>query len=316
LKKLFVTFAFLAPASLSLAQTAATPAAAPAVAAAPTTAEDPDKVVLQVGSEKMTVADFNNFVAALPAQVQAMVRGPGKRMLVDRIVDIKLLAQEAQKRSLDQDPKVKMAIQMSREQALAQALAEEVTKPEGDAALKAKYEADKSKYEQVRARHILISVAGGDAPPAPGQKQLTDAEAKAKAESIRDRIVNKKEDFAAIAKAESDDKGSAVQGGELPGFFGRGRMVPEFEQAAFSLKDGEVSQPVKTKYGYHIIQTLERKTPSFEEVKAQLAGQPNTQKLDDLLKQLKSPDTVKIDESFFPAGPAIPGHPGTPPAGR
>jgi parvulin-like peptidyl-prolyl isomerase len=87
-------------------------------------------------------------------------------------------------------------------------------------------------------------------------KGLSDAEALALAQELRQRILDG-EDFAALAEQYSDDPGSAPNGGDL-GWSGRGRYVPEFEDAAFSLPVGEVSEPVKTQFGYHLIQVLER----------------------------------------------------------
>jgi peptidyl-prolyl cis-trans isomerase D len=120
-----------------------------------------------------------------------------------------------------------------------------------DADLQAYYDAHKDAYavkEQVKARHILISVPqGADA--------KTDAAAKAKAQGILDQI-RKGGDFAALAKANSDDPGSKDSGGEL-GFFTKGKMVPAFEQAAFALKPGQTSDLVKTDFGYHIINVEE-----------------------------------------------------------
>lgn len=84
----------------------------------------------------------------------------------------------------------------------------------------------------------------------------SDAEALALANQLRERILAG-EDFAALAQAYSDDRGSAVEGGDL-GWFAKGTMVPEFDQAAFSLPIGEVSEPIKTTYGYHLIEVLER----------------------------------------------------------
>ncbi len=89
--------------------------------------------------------------------------------------------------------------------------------------------------EQVWARHILVAD-------------------EATAKTIEDQLA-KGADFAALAKQYSTDTGSATKGGDL-GWFGKGAMVPEFETAAFSLKVGEISQPVKSQYGYHIIQVL------------------------------------------------------------
>ncbi|TNF53960.1 hypothetical protein EP227_05100 [bacterium] len=104
--------------------------------------------------------------------------------------------------------------------------------------------------DQVRAQHILVD---------------TEEEA----DEILQKIL-KGEDFEELAKSFSKDQSTAVKGGDL-GFFGKGRMVPEFEQAAFSLKVGEVSEPVQTKFGYHIIKGLEIKEGEqreFDEVKS------------------------------------------------
>jgi peptidyl-prolyl cis-trans isomerase D len=113
--------------------------------------------------------------------------------------------------------------------------------------LRARYEAQKINYatpEERQASHILIQ-ADEKAP----QEQL-DA-AREKAEAILARIRNG-EDFAELARAESDDPGSAKQGGDL-GFFGRGAMVPAFEEAAFALEAGQVSDVVQSPFGFHII---------------------------------------------------------------
>ncbi|MDI9585743.1 MAG: peptidylprolyl isomerase [Acidobacteriota bacterium] len=145
----------------------------------------------------------------------------------------------------------------------------------------------KEEYTKVKARHILIKpdqlrmldeAAKGDKGKDAAKKKDKpdkdyDAEAKKKAEEILAKL-KKGEDFAKLAKAESHDFGSAQQGGMLqstrppaPGqdaaapdpYFGRGEMVPEFEEAAFKLKPNEFSEPVKSQFGYHIIQTLDKK---------------------------------------------------------
>ncbi|MCX7978761.1 MAG: peptidyl-prolyl cis-trans isomerase [Bdellovibrionaceae bacterium] len=111
--------------------------------------------------------------------------------------------------------------------------------------------------EEVRARHILIKFNPAD----------PEAEAKT-LEKARDlRRQAERGDFAALAKSHSEDPGSKSKGGDL-GYFSRGKMVPEFEAVAFSLKPGEVSEPVKTSFGWHIIQVLDRrepKTATFDE---------------------------------------------------
>jgi len=120
--------------------------------------------------------------------------------------------------------------------------------------------------KQARVRHILIKVdAGADA--------KADAAAKAKAAGILKQL-KAGGNFAELAKQNSDDPGSKDQGGEL-GFLKPGATVPEFDQAAFSLPVGQLSDPIKTKFGYHILQVEERQdahTRPFEEVKPTIAA--------------------------------------------
>jgi parvulin-like peptidyl-prolyl isomerase len=126
--------------------------------------------------------------------------------------------------------------------------------------------------EEVQARHILLRVIEpqpeptplpegaptpeGDLPPIPAQEPRSDEDTLALAEELRQRLVDG-EDFAVLAAEYSDDPGSGANGGDL-GWFGRGMMVPSFEEAAFSLEIGEISEPVKSDFGYHIIEVLEK----------------------------------------------------------
>jgi len=102
--------------------------------------------------------------------------------------------------------------------------------------------------EKVDISHILIA-------PKPGQKSVADAQKKV--QEVLSQLKLKKP-FAELAKKYSMDEGSAVNGGDL-GWFGRNQMVPEFEQAAFTLKPGQISKVVQTQFGYHIIKLLEKK---------------------------------------------------------
>ena len=118
--------------------------------------------------------------------------------------------------------------------------------------------------EQVKVRHILIKVA-------PNADAKTDAAAKQKAEDILKQL-KAGGNFAALAKKYSDDPGSKDQGGEL-GFIQRGVTVPDFEKAAFALQPGQLSDVVKTQYGYHIIQSEAKQTAHTkpqDEVKTQI----------------------------------------------
>lgn len=123
---------------------------------------------------------------------------------------------------------------------------------------------DEYKKDEVEASHILIKTTDDN------NKPLSEAEqkkAKAKAEKVL-KEVKAGGDFAELAKKYSDDPGSAAQGGAL-GAFGKGMMVQEFEDAAFGMEPGEISDLVKTDFGYHIIKVTDRikETTSFEEAK-------------------------------------------------
>lgn len=139
--------------------------------------------------------------------------------------------------------------------------------------------------EQRRASHILIK-ADKDAPAAERQK------AKAKAEGLLDQLRRNPSSFAELAKKNSDDPGSAAQGGDLD-FFGRGAMVKGFEDAAFVMKPGEISNLVETEFGYHIIQLNavrggEKK--SFDAVRTEIE--------DEVKKQLAQKRFVEAAEQF------------------
>jgi len=166
----------------------------------------------------------------------------------------------------------------------------------------------RQRYQQVKdqrftqparrhVRHILIQV------PKDASKEQVE-KAKEKLESIRQRVVSGDATFAAMAKQYSDDAGSADKGGDL-GFIRRGDMVKPFEQAAFSLKEGTVSQPVRTDFGWHLIKVTEvqpQKVKPFDQVKDQLRREMAKDELSNRFYDLgskvanlayESPDSLK-----------------------
>ena len=267
--------------------------------AAPAVNVPPDAIVLVIGDRKMTRAEFEQFVAALPDQLKAAVNGPNKRKFVEQYAELEALAQEARHRKLDQKPAVRELLSLQSDQLLANQLYQDIAagvKPD-DAALKAYYDEHKSEYEEAKARHILIRAKGSPVPLKPGQKELTDEEALAKAKDLREKIV-KGADFAALAKAESDDSGSGANGGDL-GSFTHGRMVKEFDQAAFTLPVGQVSEPIKTQFGYHIIQVESRGAKSYDEVKPQIEAKLKPELAKKAVDELKKQTTVTISGDYF-----------------
>ena len=133
--------------------------------------------------------------------------------------------------------------------------------------------------ERVKARHILLKTQGKPA--------SEEAAIRAKGESLLKQIKGGA-DFAKLAKENSEDPGSAANGGDLGDWITHGQMVPEFDKAIFALKVGETSDLVKTQYGYHIVQTLARQDAgirTFAEVRNELAAQWKKQRVNDLIQQ-------------------------------
>jgi parvulin-like peptidyl-prolyl isomerase len=260
----------------------------------PTVDVPPDTVVLSIGNVKLTRAQFEQWVATLPDNLKGALSGPQKRKVVEQYAELTSLAQEARKRKLDQKPMV--AIQI--DQALAQALVQEVSanlKPE-EAEMKAYYDQHKVEFETAKARHILIGVKNPAAAPTPGKKELSDEEALAKAKDIREKIV-KGGDFAALAKSDSDDPGSKDTGGEYT--VSHNQMVKEFDAAVWSLPIGQVSEPVKTQFGYHIIQVQSRGMKTYDEAKPQIEAKMKPDMQKKAVEEAKKQVSVTISDDYF-----------------
>ena len=233
-----------------------------------------------------------------------MARGAQKRQFAEQLVQIRVLSDEATKRKIDQQPKIQQQIQFNRDNILAGAMFQALQQDAkvDDAAVEKYYNDHKSDFETVRASHILIRVKGAPMPAAAGKTELTDEQALAKAQEIRKKIAAG-EDFAKLAQAESDDTGSAVKGGDL-GEFKKGMMVPPFEQAAFAAKVGEVTDPVKSQFGYHIIKVEAHTTKTLEEAKPEILAKLRPDAAKAALESHASQRKVTLDDSFF--GPAAP----------
>lgn len=276
---------------------------APAPVAPPA---DPNAVVITVGDHKITAGQYMDLVKALPQQYQEAARGPGRREFAKNLVELQVLADEAIKEGLDKKPDTRMQLEFQRQNMLAQAmfLSLQQTTPITDAEIQTYYDAHKADYEVLTARHILIRVKGAPMPGVTGKPELSDEEALAKAESIRKRIIGG-EDFAKIAKEESDDTSSGEKGGDV-GEFKKGMMVPPFEAAAFAQKVGEVGEPVKTPFGYHVIQVQTHITKPLAEVKPEIIAQLRPNAARQAVSALTEKVPVSIDNSFFGPEPPAP----------
>ncbi len=308
----FRTLLFVCPAACLLAQTPAQPSAAPplpkitlssdAAASGPSVA--PTQVVLTIGDRKITAAEFDQIIASLPVQYQSNARGAGRKQFAEQVVRIFLLADEGHRRKLDETSAYKIQSAFQSANMLAGLAYEQIGKDAtvGTAEVQKYYDAHKGEFERVKAKHILIRAQGSPLAVRPGQKELTEAEALAKALEIRKKIEGGA-DFAELARVESDDTSSGGIGGDL-GFFGRNQMVPPFEEAAFAMKAGELSQPVKTPFGFHIIKVEARESKTLEEMKPEIEKRIRPEMASKNLEDMQKNAAVKYDPAFFGPAPA------------
>ena len=217
-------------------------AAAYGASAAPCFAED--KVLAKVNGKAITEADLQVAESEIGADMGTMPKAQKRMSLLEFLIDNQLFADAAESAKLDQGPDYQRRLNYLKSRALRELYFEKIIKASisSDDARKIYDEQVKllKPEEEVSARHILVD---------------TEEEAKA--------------DFAELAKEHSKDPGSKDDGGNL-GYFSHGQMVPQFEDAAFKLKKGEVSDPVKTQFGWHLIKLEDRRTkkpPAFKVVK-------------------------------------------------
>ncbi len=262
-------------------------------------AKEKEVVLAEIGPYKLTKKEFEAKLESAPPQIKMILAHQPelKKALVDRWVEMALLSLGARDAKLDQDPQVKLKIEEATNQILAQAYLErEVlsqTKPVSEKEIKRYYESHKDRYvepEAIRARHILIEVPQGASPE-------EEAKALKKAREIRQKVL-KGEDFAKLAQKYSADPGTKEKGGDL-GFFTRGQMVKEFEEAAFALKPGEVSQPVRTAFGYHLIK-VEEKRPAREKSLTEVKEQVKEEILRERQEKRLKAALKKLEEKYHP----------------
>ena len=181
-----------------------------------------------------------------------------------------------------------------------------------DTDVKKFYDENKKEFEHpemVRASHILIRL------PEDATDEVV-AEKKKAAEAALERVTTKKEDFTAVAKEVSEEPGAKESGGDL-NFFPKDRMVPEFANAAFAIKKGDISkEPVRSKFGWHVINVTDRKDSGsmpYEEVKEQVTSYLEGGKRRDAVRNVI--DSIRAEAKVENKLPAAPAAPATAPAG-
>jgi peptidyl-prolyl cis-trans isomerase C len=259
----------------------------------------PERVIITVGDIQLTAGQLDQILDAYSEAQRVFINGPGRKQFIDQLVRVLMLSQEGRKRHLDQTDAFRNQLAYSSAGILSTHTEENIRKniKLDEPMLQAYMREHPREYMQLRARHILIRMQGSPAPLQPGEKDLTDAEALAKAQEIRAKVAAGA-DFAQLAAAESSDSASKINGGDL-GFFKRGQMAPSFEDAAYALKMGEVSQPVKTAMGYTIIKLEEIKpVKPFEELRPELERNLRNELTRKYIEDLKALTRIEVDPEF------------------
>ena len=249
--------------------------------------DKPDPVIARVNGAEIHMSDAIAFHQNLPRQFREMPFSTVFPAVVERLIDLKLVAEAARADNLADDPEVKRRIAQVQEAVLREVyLARAVAARIDDATLRQRYDAMVAampRKEEVKARHILVK---------------TEAEAKAIIAEIAGGA-----DFATVAKERS--KGPSASGGGDLGYFTKDSMVPAFADAAFALQPGEVSpKPVKTQFGWHVIEVEDRRQtppPTFEEMRGKLTDELTGDLVGTVMKDLrKGAEIVRYDASGKP----------------
>jgi peptidyl-prolyl cis-trans isomerase C len=279
-----------------------------AVAASAAAAADP--VVARIGDRTFTTGDLQRWIGyGAPSGQAAPEAAPQEKAAMLRsIVTAMAIADRARAEKFDLRPDVRESLQLVTNnfltvQYLDKVVAAGVTVTEDE--VQRAYAERKEQLlqpEQVRARHLLVRV----------ERTAPDAEraaARAKVEAIRARLAAG-EDFARLAEELSEDPGSRGKGGDL-GFFPRGRMLPEFEEAAFALEPGALSDVVETDYGFHLLRVEEKRAPALQPyaevsgaLRTMLTLDKKTQAVDAYVEQLVKEQKIGFTlDPLFGAGP-------------
>src|SRR5271170_2918806 len=255
-----------------------------------------DKVVARANGVDIHESDLAFAEEEIGGNMPAMPPEQKREYLITYLADVVVLAQAAEAQKLDARDDIKRRLTFDHNRVLMEAMLADVGKAAlTDEAMHKVYDdaaKQVSSEQEVHARHILVA---------------TEDEAKAIAAQLK-----KGADFATLAKEKSKDPGAA-EGGDL-GYFTKDQMVPEFADVAFKLDKGQISDPVHTQFGWHIIKVEDKRvkpTPTFDQVKTQIQSYIARRAQAELVNKLRTAATVErldkpppVDPSLNPAPPA------------
>ena len=247
------------------------------------------KVLATVDGMEITDDDVQVALEDLGPTLPQQIEGPQREAYVlDYLIDLRLVAKKAAAEKMGEGADVARRLAYYRDKVMMESLLGKAAR-EGatEAAMKQVYDeaaAKQTSEEEISARHILVP---------------TEDEAKAALKRVKGG-----EDFAKVADEVSKDPGS--KGGDL-GWFTKDRMVPEFGEAAYKLSKGQISDPVKSQFGWHVIKLEDKRRkpfPAFEDVKTQVAQYVAQKSQTELIVKLR--EGAKIERTEAPAAPVLP----------
>lgn len=244
---------------------------------------DDDPVLARLNGKEIRESDLKLVEAEVGPEIHNMPAANRRRLMLEFLIEMQIFADAADAEKLTSGPDFEKRLEYWTKRAKRDAYYETAIKGTvSDGLAKGIYD-DKVKMippeDEVNASHILV-------------------ESEEKAKEVFDKI-GQGEPFAKLAETYSQDPGSKAVGGSL-GYFTKGQMVKEFEDAAFALKKGEVSKPIKSKFGWHIIKVDDRRTkplPTFEEVKPQIVQSVTQQKSQQVATDLRGKANIEYVDS-------------------
>ncbi len=271
-----------------------------ALATGPVTAQE--KIVATVNGKAITESDMRLAEAEIGSDLGNLPAEQRRRVLVEYLIENQLFADAAEAEKLASGPAFDERLAYWKRRALRDAFFDKGVKGSlSDADTRKFYDSQVSAIkpeEEVRARHILV-------------------EDEMKAKELFE-MIGHGSDFADLAKKHSKDPGSREEGGDL-GYFGRGQMVPQFEEAAFKLKKGDVSLPVQSQFGWHLIKLedrRDRKAPDFDAVKERIAAALVHRKAQQVAGELRSKAKVEFVDPALKQAADVESRPRPVPAGK
>jgi peptidyl-prolyl cis-trans isomerase C len=261
------------------------------------------------GVDALSVEAVRADLLGVPAGVRAQMTAAQLNLYVTNLLLDRRLERAAIQTGLEASPEVKARLERARREILSRSLVEgemarvEAKLPDLKALARERYQANPGAYmapEAVRVSHILFAVNEED----PAKR---DAVAKERAREVLNRL-RAGADFKKLAEEYSDDAGSKRNGGEIPGWAEKGKFVPPFETAAFAMKPDEISDLVRSRFGYHIIRLDEKRAASqlpFEAVAARIENEVRrdvlAERREEVLRPYRGRKPVALDEATLKA---------------